>query len=510
MQRFLLFVLLLLSIVFIGCKKEFIIGKILDNENEILSFDLPNITCNVFFDGSNIYVSVYRNINISKLQPIIEISSKAKIYPPSGTIMDFTYPVTYQVIAENGNISTYKVTVSNTLSNQSDIQVFRLVGTEQIFERIRDSIFIYVPYETDITNIQTYIATLDSITVSPASGTSMNFTTPQTYTTTSTDGTSRKYPVTVKKSPWRKVGNGVFRAMDGVGLVEFKGKMWLVGGWHGIPSGLTIYGYPYAESNEVWNTSDGINWTLISEDGKAPWTGRHCGGVVVYKDSIWVISGDGYPDVWKTNDGKNWELVDSNAPWGRRYGPYVTVFNNKLWLIGGVDWWNNNGDWVREQGTKAFNDVWSSTDGKNWVRELEFAPFAQRGMIQGSVIWNNELYIIGGGSRAGWPPYSVFNDIWKTKNGKNWTRITHNAEWSPRLHHTIIVYDNKLWIVSGTTNSANLNNDVWYSENGGVNWHQLKHSFFPITHATSLCVFQDKLWMVSGYHHNQIWVLEDK
>jgi len=503
MRRGIYFLAVFSVIFLIGCKKEII----LSSENELLSFEIPNITNNVFIDGSNVYVSVYRNIDIRKLRPMITVSKGAVVYPPSGAITDFTYPVTYQVLAENGNIATYKVTVSNILSNQSDIQVFRLVGTDQIFERVRDSIFIYVPYETDITNIQTYIVVSDSVTVSPTSGTSMDFTTPQTYTTTSTDGTKRNYLVTVKKSPWKYVGNGAFTKRDGAGLVEFKGKMWLVGGWVGSSQGT---GNIYAETNEVWNTSNGKDWVCVSKEGDAPWVGRHSGGVVVYKDSIWVISGDGYPDVWKSGDGKKWELVDSNAPWGKRYGPYVTVFNDKLWLIGGVDWWDNNGEWVREQGTKAFNDVWSSTDGKNWVRELEFAPFAQRGMIHGSVIWNNELYIIGGGTRAGWPPYSVFNDIWKTKNGKNWTRITHNAEWSPRLHHTIIVYDAKLWIVSGTTNSANLNNDVWYSENGGGSWKQLKHSFFPITHATSLCVFQDKLWMVSGYHHNQIWVLEDK
>jgi hypothetical protein len=317
----------------------------------------------------------------------------------------------------------------------------------------------------------------------------------------------KNYLVTVRKSPWRKVGNGPFRPRDGAGLVEYKGKIWLIGGWFGSSQGSGNY---YAETNEVWNSSDGINWELISEDNEAPWTGRHAGGVVVYNDYIWVISGDGYSDVWKTNDGINWELVTNNPPWGKRYGPYVAVFNNKLWLIGGVDWWNNNGDWVREEGTKAFNDVWSSTDGANWVRELEFASFAQRGMIQGYTVLNNELYICGGGSRAIWPPYSVYNDIWKTNDGKNWTRVTHNAAWSPRLHHSVVTFNNKLWVIAGTSNTEDLLNDVWYSDNGGISWRQLKHSFFQRTHAASFCVFQGKLWMVTGYYHNEIWVLENE
>jgi len=179
-------------------------------------------------------------------------------------------------------------------------------------------------------------------------------------------------------------------------------------------------------------------------------------------------------------------------------------------LIGGVDWWNKDGNYVREQGTKAFNDVWSSVDGENWELELEFAPFAQRGMIQGYTVLNDELYIIGGGSRAIWPPYSVFNDVWKTKDGKNWVRVTHNAPWSPRLHHSVVTYDNKLWVIAGTSNTEDLMNDVWYSENGGTAWKQQKYAFFGKTHAASFSVFKGRLWMVTGYLHNEIWVLEDR
>ena len=509
--RYYVYALLLgLVLVFGQCTKAKII--LIRYEKEILDFIIPNTTTNVVFNDDTILIEVYPYVDVTKLTPIVVVSDGATVDPPSGSTVDFTEPVIYAVTALDGSVAEYTVTINKNLSRRNDIEDFRLVGTQQIFEREGDNIFIYVPYETDVTNIKTDIVVSDLATVSPESGEFMDFTNPQIYTVRASDGSEKDFLVTVKRSPWRKVANGPFAPRDEHTVLVFKDKMWLLGGWVGNCIGSPIPSYPddcNTLTNDVWNTSNGKDWDCVSNEGENPWIGRHGSGVVVYKDSIWIISGDGHTDVWKSGDGVNWELVTDEAPWGQRYGPYVAVFNDKLWLIGGVDWWNRDGDYVRPQGTKAFNDVWSSINGKDWELELEFAPFAQRGMIHGYTVFNDELYILGGGTRANWPPYSVFNDVWKTSNAISWTRVTNNAAWLPRLHHNIIDYDSKLWIVGGTTNSANLNNDVWYSENGGISWKQLKHSFFPITHASSLCVFQGKLWMVSGFMHNQIWVLED-
>ena len=477
-------------IIMIGCSKDEKSG-----EKNLISFSIPNQTCDVTIDGQAVSIKMYKHVDIGKLTPIVVVSDGATVNPSSGVMVDFTNPVFYVVTAQDGSVATYVVTVQKTLSRKNDIENFQLVGTEQIFEREGDNLFVYVPYETDIASIVAEIVVSDKATVTPASGVQIDFTNPQTYTVKSSDGTEKEFLVTVKKSPWRKItSDAPFSKRDGSGLVEFKGKMWLLGGWLSL-----------GDISEVWNTSDGINWDFV---GDAPWEGRHSTGFVVYKDFLWVISGDGHPDVWKTGDGENWELVTANAPWGNRSGSYIGVFNDKLWLIGGVDWWNEAGEWVREFGTKGLNDVWSSIDGKDWKRELEFAPFAQRGMIHGFTVLNNELYIYGGGTRAIFPPYSAFNDVWKTTNGVIWHNVTHHANWSPRLHFSAIVYDNKLWVTDGTSYTENLMNDVWYS-NDGKDWTQLKHSFFPARHASSLCVFQGKLWMVAGFILNDIWVLSN-
>ena len=47
---------------------------------------------------------------------------------------------------------------------------------------------------------------------------------------------------------------------------------------------------------------------------------------------------------------------------------------------------------------------------------------------------------------------------------------TAGADWSARLYHKSVVYDNKMWVIGGGT-SGGYGNDVWYSTNG-VNWTQ--------------------------------------
>jgi hypothetical protein len=495
MRKFLLFTLLLLGIMFVGCVKE------LSSEKELLSFDIPNQSCHVFIEGTNVSVYVYRQVDISKLVPMVTVSKGARVYPYSGATVNFTNPVTYNVIAPDGSIATYKVTVYNTLSRLSDIQVFKLVGTDQIFERAGDSLFIYVPYETDITNIETFIIVSDSVNITPISGTYMNFTSPQTYTTTSTDGTSRNYVITVKKSPWRKVGNGQFSRRDEHTVLVFKDKMWLLGGWIGNDN----------HAPEVWNTSDGINWNLVTND--APWKDKKSANFVVFDDKIYALGGVGDDlGVWISSDGLTWNKILANVPWGKRYHPYVAVFKNKIWVMGGI---SVGFDYPRPYGVDAFSDVWSSLDGITWQQEKEYSQWTARGLVHGYAVLNNELFLYSGGIKGtsnlsgGLETLSEYNDVWKTSDGINWIRLTNTSNWAPRTHSNVTVYQNKLWLFAGSVGrQSNLSNEVWTSTDGKV-WEQVKHSFFSPRHASSAVEFNGKLYLVAGFFVNDVWVLEN-
>ena len=63
----------------------------------------------------------------------------------------------------------------------------------------------------------------------------------------------------------------------------------------------------------------------------------------------------------------------------------------------------------KDSSGKLLNDVWSSTDGKNWTQETEHAPFPVRYDHQ-VVVFKNKMYLIGGSVGALEP--ILINDVW--------------------------------------------------------------------------------------------------
>ena len=83
--------------------------------------------------------------------------------------------------------------------------------------------------------------------------------------------------------------------------VVFNGKIWIIGGLN--DEGLTM--------NDVWYSSDGINW--VQATASASWPARRGHTSVVYDEKMWVIGGSttitssGHlNDVWYSSDGINW------------------------------------------------------------------------------------------------------------------------------------------------------------------------------------------------------------
>ncbi|NCB02965.1 MAG: hypothetical protein EOM67_12470, partial [Spirochaetia bacterium] len=100
---------------------------------------------------------------------------------------------------------------------------------------------------------------------------------------------------------------------------------------------------------------------------------------VVFDNKIWVFGGynpnargnrDTYlEDVWYTEDGINWINVTMNAPWQGRRGHEVVVYNDELYLIGGFRVYRENG---KTYGG-AVNDVWKSPNGRDWTKIKEYS-----------------------------------------------------------------------------------------------------------------------------------------
>lgn len=134
--------------------------------------------------------------------------------------------------------------------------------------------------------------------------------------------------------------NAPFAPRDGLGVLSYKGRMWVLGGWNSRDK----VNFPRICSNDVWSSADGKNWTLEkpntfadkSFDAKRDWEGRHTAGYAVFQNRMWIVGGDVNQkhymnDVWSSEDGKNWTLAnpENPVPWGPRALHHTLVFKDK-------------------------------------------------------------------------------------------------------------------------------------------------------------------------------------
>lgn len=189
----------------------------------------------------------------------------------------------------------------------------------------------------------------------------------------------------------------------------FKDKMWMMGGWYnGRLKG-------HSASNQIWSSSDGKTWQL--ENGSASWSPRIASAVVEFKGRVWLLGGtENYyfgdmsslkNDVWHSADGKTWELATADAGWPPRAYHQAAVLNGKMYVFGG-------GNYVPEY--EAKNDVWSSDDGVHWTKEGN-APWHER-LWFSSVVYRDRIWVMGGWSNhpyKNWPDvwYSRDGKEWK-------------------------------------------------------------------------------------------------
>ncbi len=277
----------------------------------------------------------------------------------------------------------------------------------------------------------------------------------------------------------RVVEHAAFSPRDTSEDAVFQGKMWISNAYHTgnvlvrdlwnssdgetwtLVSDDTPYdGYSemvvydeklWAIKESVWRSDDGVDWTQVLEE--TPFGARGYGEVVVHDGKMWQL-GSG-ADVWWTTDGATWTCVTTDAPYGDRYGTAVAVYDGKMWLMGGAEKKGSDPPEKHYPAYTTHNDVWCSADGASWTQVSERAPWDER-MWFVSQVYAGHLWIIGGFSNR---TSENRPDAWYTSDGIQWQRLQPDAGWSPRHEPTPYVFDGSLWVVAG--NSWPLMNDVW-------------------------------------------------
>ena len=108
---------------------------------------------------------------------------------------------------------------------------------------------------------------------------------------------------------------------------------------------------------------------------------------------------------------------------------------------------------------------------------------------------------------------TIFGRAWDSTNGRDWSLVTSDAAWSLRGDFDPFVFDDKMWVVGGSTlkknNSSTIRNDIWYSSNGKV-W--LKSRFTHSFSSYNAVVFENKIWIFEGGFTNRntyVWYSAD-
>ncbi len=185
------------------------------------------------------------------------------------------------------------------------------------------------------------------------------------------------------------------------------------------------------------------------------------GGVPIPGDSdIWA-------DVWRSDDqGKSWRLVlDTGSPghWPARAYFKAVGKAGFMYVLGG-----QNFNLIPNpicpppfQGCQPFlsvsdffNDVWRSRDGVDWQRMTEDSGWEPRAGLT-SVVFKGEIYVFGGSRNddsaiIGGPPARIyFNDVWKSRDGAHWVQVVENAPWAPRAGAAAVVKDGYIYLLGG-------------------------------------------------------------
>jgi hypothetical protein len=217
---------------------------------------------------------------------------------------------------------------------------------------------------------------------------------------------------------------------------------------------------------------------------------------LAYDNKLWIIGGNTFStltdcnSVWNTKDGSNWILITPTAEFSKRSKHASVIFNNKMWVIGG------GSSFFGTQKYTSFNDIWYSTDGVTWTNATHNAAFPPRSG-HSIIVFNNKMWIIGGYNDT-----TDLNDIWSSTDGVNWIEVTEHAQFSPRSEHASIVFDNKIWVIAGCNKNNNgsytYKNDIW-SSSDGISWETVTLSANFNARANHASIASDStIWIIGG------------
>jgi hypothetical protein len=239
-----------------------------------------------------------------------------------------------------------------------------------------------------------------------------------------------------------------WQARDSQGEAVFNDRLWILGGWFNSFA---------APPRDVWSSTDGKSWNRATD--KAPWLHSDLPMSIAFRKRLWMMGGwyngrlaghSASNAVWASGDGLQWKQVAGHAGWSPRLAAAIVEFKGRMWILGGTE------DYYFGDRHSLKNDVWSSADGRTWTQATANAGWAPRAYHQ-AVVHAGKIWVFGGGNYV--PEYQAYNDVWSSSDGVNWTQVTPNAPWSPRLWFGAVTYRGLMWVMGGWSKDASVNSN---------------------------------------------------
>ncbi len=194
-----------------------------NDQTDIESFSIDEEAGPAIIDKlwHTISIEVPAGTDVTALLPTIELSAGAQILPGSGVPGDFTAPLIYTVVAENGTTSQiWTVTVHVLPNDQAEIDSFSfgLEVNPANIDKLSHTVSLELPYGTDVSALVPTITISAGATMLPGSGVQVDFSNPVSYMVTAEDGaTKQEWKITVRAAPNDQTDIESFYLADQVG-----------------------------------------------------------------------------------------------------------------------------------------------------------------------------------------------------------------------------------------------------------------------------------------------------
>lgn len=208
-------------------------------------------------------------------------------------------------------------------------------------------------------------------------------------------------------------------------------------------------------------SSDSGSWQVTASTADGDFPVLRFARLVVHDNKLVLIATEresGSSNIYRnrvftSENGSDWTAITTanDSSFDAEWGFAALSFNGSLWVIGGYG------------STQYHGKVWQSTDnGKTWSEsDAAFEPRADARVVELA----GELWMYSGVGNSG----DNFNNVWKSGNGTDWTKVTDNTGFPMRFYPAMVAKDDRLIIIGGLAENQERFGEIW-SSTDGINW----------------------------------------